>query len=139
MPRLAASRTGEPITPREEEVLEIAGYARTLEDSGLLYEMPAPVARAFRLLLSELAQGHGVAIVRYGRELSTQQAADLLGVSRPFLTRMIDRGELPASKVGTHRRVALDDVLRYREERGEKRRSILRDMVAEGQRLGLEL
>jgi excisionase family DNA binding protein len=138
MPKLAENRTGEPIKPSEDEALEIGKYAERIEQSGFLFEMPAVLAKAVRLLMSELGRGHGVAIVPYGRELTTQQAADLLGVSRPFLIQLVDRGDLTAVMVGTHRRIALDDVLRYKEQRSDERRRILRDLTSEGQRIGLE-
>ena len=63
--------------------------------------------------------------------LTTQQAADLLGVSRPTLVRLIDQGDIPADRIGTRRRLSLDDVLKYREVRRSKQYEALREMSDE--------
>jgi excisionase family DNA binding protein len=138
MPKLGAHRTGDPITPSPDEVPALEKYQELVENSGFLEEMPPTAARAVRVVLKELAAGRGVAIVPYGEYLSTQQAANLLAVSRPFVTRLVDSGELPSILVGKHRRVALEDLLRYREERSDSRRRILRNLTADGQAMGLD-
>lgn len=100
-------------------------------------------------ILEEIAEGHGVAVHRMDdEELTTSQAADLLGMSRPTLIDLLEKGEMPYRMVGTHRRVRRSDVLAYRErtERGgssaeerprEDRLRGLREMAEYTESLGL--
>jgi excisionase family DNA binding protein len=83
----------------------------------------------------EMRRGNRVSLLSFGRLLTTQQAAELLGMSRPYLIRLLERGELPYEMVGTHRRIELDDVLRYRQERYERRRAALREILQEAESL----
>ncbi len=84
----------------------------------------------------ELAGGNQVTLVPVGRMLTTRQAAELLNVSRPFLIQLLERGEIPFEMVGTHRRIPLEAVLRYRAERSARRRAVLRELSAEADELG---
>ncbi len=83
----------------------------------------------------ELRRGNRVSLLSFGQLLTTQQAAELLGMSRPYLVRLLERDELPYEMVGTHRRIALEDVLRYRRERSERRRAALRDLLQDADSL----
>lgn len=85
--------------------------------------LPGLALELLKAILEELSRGEQPAIVTKTREVSTQEAADLLHVSRPFLVKLLEEGTIPHRKIGTHRRVRLADVLAYREamcrQRGE--------------------
>ncbi|SFD14688.1 helix-turn-helix domain-containing protein [Tropicimonas isoalkanivorans] len=81
-------------------------------------------------VLSVVARGDTLTLVPLSRRLTTQEAADLLNVSRPFLVKLIDRKELDHVMVGTHRRLSLRDVLDYKARRSEGRKSALSEMQA---------
>jgi excisionase family DNA binding protein len=101
-------------------------------------ELPAAAARLLKELLREMGAGHAVTLVPIDSEITTQQAADLLNVSRPYVVGLIDQGKLPARMVGPQRRIRLADVLAYKAESKGKARDALREMVAIDQELGLE-
>jgi excisionase family DNA binding protein len=88
-------------------------------------------------LLTATAEGDEATVVRSPRELTTQQAANVLNVSRPTVVKLIDDGVLPARKVGSHRRVALTDLLAFRQEVVAKRRAALDEMTTDAEELGL--
>lgn len=99
--------------------------------------VPGPLALLLRQVLEPLSRGDGVAVVAMGRELTPREAAGLLNVSRQHFTRLLDMGELPFRRVGSHRRVRLEDVLAYRRRRDEERRSALDELVRASEDLDL--
>lgn len=96
--------------------------------------------RAYRLLLdvlSHMAEGNTVTLVPAHAELTTQQAADLLNVSRPFLVQRLENGDIPHHKVGKHRRIRSKDIISYKHKIDANRHKVLDDLAAEAQELGL--
>ncbi|MEJ1962256.1 MAG: helix-turn-helix domain-containing protein [Gammaproteobacteria bacterium] len=102
-------------------------------------EIEIPV-RALRLLVDILAQmgeGRGVTILPIKAELTTQQAANVLNVSRPYLVNLLERKELPFRKVGKHRRVPLESLLAYQQEARKKQEAALDALAKQAQELGM--
>ena len=88
-------------------------------------------------VLSKMSDGKSVDIVAEDAELSTQRAADILNVSRPFIIKLLEQGRIPFKKVGKHRRILLHDVLRVKEQQNKVRESQLEKLVKDSQILGL--
>lgn len=88
-------------------------------------------------ILDEVAQGHAVQLVLLHAELRTQEAANLLGVSRPHLVKLLEKGAVPHWKVGTQRRVRLQDVRAYRDQRDAGRQQAMQELADLDQELGL--
>jgi excisionase family DNA binding protein len=100
--------------------------------------LPAAVVRLLGALLTELAKGNAVTLMPHHAELTTQEAADLLNVSRPFLVGLLESGQLPFHKVGTHRRVRFSDLMIYKRRRDAESEEALRELAALSQELKLD-
>src|SRR5205085_8294176 len=108
-----------------------------IEGSNEVVTLPASAVRLLAELLAQLSRGAAVTVVPTHAELTTQQAADFLDVSRPFLVARLEAGEIPFRKVGAHRRVLLEDLVVYKQEMYAKRRETLKELTQLGQDLGM--
>ena len=108
-----------------------------LEPSGESITLPRPVALALREVLENAPAGQSISIVPEHTEITTQQAADLLNVSRPYVVKLIDEGALPGHKVGAHRRVYASDVEEYKRAREITTRKAADELAALTEEMGL--
>ncbi len=100
--------------------------------------VPVEVLRLFAGVLKQLAEGNAITIVPYDKELTTQQAADILNVSRPYLVKqLLDRGEIRFHRVGNRRRIRFQDLMTYRKRDHERRERIAEELTREAEGLGL--
>jgi excisionase family DNA binding protein len=100
-------------------------------------DIPVAAVRLLADILAEMAQGNAVALLPVRAELTTQQAADLLKVSRPFLVEQLEKNALPYRKVGTHRRILFDDLMAYKRTMDGNRLQALDELAGQAQELGM--
>ena len=125
-----AGRFAELVTALEAS----SGAALTI--NGETIDLPPAVAEALLQVVDAMRRGLAVTVAPQDQRLTTQEAADMLGISRPTLVRMLEAGEIPFEKVRRHRRLFLTDVLEFRERQRRAANEALSDMVADAQAMG---
>lgn len=118
---------------------EEAQSIRVIDQAGEHEAVRVPTA-AYRLLidiLAQMAQGNAVSLIPVHAELTTQEAADMLNVSRPYLVKLLDGGKIPFHKVGTHRRVFYRDLVQFRNQINTDRLKALEELTAQAQELNM--
>lgn len=108
------------------------------ETAGPMISLPASAIELLQQILAELANGNAVTVAPKHSYVTTQQAADMLNVSRPFLVGLLDHRAIPFKRVGNRRRIRLDDVLAYKRRDEMHREALLDELTAEAEDLGLE-
>ena len=108
-----------------------------LVEIGMEIEMSADAGRTLAEVFLQMAEGSAVAVMPMKAEMTTQAAANLLHVSRPYLISLLDTGQIPSRKVGTHRRVLREDVAAYKARIDDARLATLQELAAQAQELGM--
>lgn len=145
----SSARIG-PVAPTEhdsrlarESSRRLSPYAkkdlrvRVTDGDGPDIELPAAAVQLLVHLLTQMAEGNAITLMPIHAELTTQQAADVLNVSRPFLVDQLENGLIPFRKVGSHRRLRLKDVLAYKQSMDRNRRQALDELAAQAQELNM--
>src|SRR3954454_648607 len=156
----AAARTMEgqirrmtPIAAPPDQQAEVAALFKALEGmsharlrrgpkcklvgpTGETIVLPESVFYVLERVAEVMARGDSITVVPVGREVTTQQAADLLNVSRQYLVRLLDEKRIPFTKTGKHRRLRIEDVLVFKENRDRNRRAGMRELSQLTQELG---
>jgi excisionase family DNA binding protein len=118
----------------EEYLLRQTGsFAELVSPDGTRRAIPAEIFRALEQVANALASGKGVTVAPYSTLLTTQEAADFLGISRPTLVKLLDGGEMEFEKRNRHRKVTLRALVDYQERSRQARRSALEEFTRESQ------
>ena len=108
-----------------------------LIDGDIDVKVPVSAIHMLVDILSQMAQGNAVSLVPVHAELTTQQAADMLNVSRPHLVRLLESGVIKFHKTGRHRRIRFDDLMEYMGRMDEESREAADELTAQAQELGM--
>lgn len=141
-----------PITALPKERSEVDALRRILDAAALVVPaaprcelrgpmgetipLPASVFYLLKQVVDVMAQGDAITIVPVGRELTTQQAADVLNVSRQYLVRLLDDRRIPFRRTGKHRRLKIEDVLAFKADRDRERKAVLDELAGMSQEFG---
>lgn len=121
------------IQQMEEYLAANSSRAALVDPDGVARPIPDEIFRALEQVANALANGNGVTVAPYRMLMTTQQAADFLGISRPTFVKLLERGEVPFDLRGRHRKVALRDVVDYQERSHRERGAALDDIARAGQ------
>ena len=150
---MATANRNPPRLPNEDEIAQAREASRQLarllpddmqplrlvtdDNRHEMISFPPGALRLFIDMLTQLGQGRAITLVPQRAELTTQEVADYLNVSRPYVVKLIEEEKLPARKVGTRRRVAFEHLLRYDEQQRAQSRAALDELARIDQELGL--
>jgi len=142
-----------PVAAPPEQRAEVVALSRALEGiahppkrrapkcqlvgpGGETLPIPESVFYMLERVVEVMARGDAITVVPVGKVITTQQAANILNVSRQYLVRLLDEGKIPFGKTGKHRRLRIEDVLAFKEQRDKDRRAGLRDLSRLTQEFG---
>jgi excisionase family DNA binding protein len=131
------SSSDERLLVRVQQVLQERKRPALVSSSGEQIEFPDALFDWMVHAVDQMSVGKSAALIPEHDLLTTQAAANVLGVSRPHLVKMLEAGEIPFEKVGTHRRIRFGDVMSYARSRSERRRAALSEWTAEVEAAGL--
>lgn len=141
----------ETFVPTEEESERAKNFSRIIakefaseesitiqrEDGDESIEIPRQVFNVLLRVLAVMSEGKAFSLIPMDKELTTQQAADILNVSRPYLNKILDLGDIPHRKVGRNRRVKFSDLMEYKNTQDQKSEAALQEMADQAQELDL--
>ncbi len=116
---------------------EREGVKIRIQESGTDITVPRKALELLQFILSSMAQGKAVSLIPSDSEVTTQQAADMLNVSRPHLVKLLEQGALPHKKVGSHRRILLEDLLAYEAKQAKIREHQLQLLAEQAQEFNM--
>ncbi|HFA49062.1 MAG TPA: helix-turn-helix domain-containing protein [Bacteroidetes bacterium] len=120
------------VLKKKQKVVELR-----IQESDEVVTIPLKAFILLKSIVSNMAQGKSFALIPSDAEISTQQAAEILNVSRPHVVKLLEKGEIPFRKAGTHRRIQLNDLLEYEAKLKSERRKHLDYIAKEAQKLNL--
>jgi len=139
-----------PVLPTQQDTVLAAEASRELSalrnvesnlrvqlDDGKVLTLPRAATRLLHHLLTEMSQGNAVTLIPVHAELTTQEAADHMNVSRPFLISLLEKGQIPFRLVGKHRRVKFSELESYRKAAEDARSKVMEELAAQSQELGM--
>ena len=136
--------TNKDVVLAEESGRKLSAYIRSTKKPAIqlvkkgrgseTFMLPASALHLLMAILSQMAHGNAVTILPVHAEFTTQEAADLLNVSRPFLVNLLEKGKIPFRRVGSRRRILAKDILRYKQDIDKKRLDVLEELANEAQK-----
>ena len=126
-----ATRASQVLAPKAEEKLKIK------LDDGTELTLPKAATRLLHHILTQMSLGHAVTLIPIHAELTTQEAADYLNVSSPFLIKLLETNRIPFHMVGTHRRVKFTELEAFRRRAEQERRVAMQELTDQAQELGM--
>jgi len=124
--------TSKRMTKGDSNYIKIA-----IEGKGEFLKIPKKAMILLFEIMKNMAEGKSLTLIPSDSEVSTQQAADMLNVSRPHLVKLLEEGQIPFKKVGSHRRIELKDILAYEEQQKKNRKEQLDFLSQQAQELNL--
>lgn len=108
-----------------------------IEETHEKIKIPIAALKLLAKILKVTSQGKPISIVPIATEMTTQAAAEMLGCSRPYLVKLLEKGEIEHTKIGRHRRVKFEDIQNYKKEMKEKQKALINKMIKDSEDLGL--
>jgi len=136
---LGNSASSESVVAQEKEAQTFKELERILQTEGSKVKLLGANGEQIDIpeSLHQVLHHVVISIIPENCEMTTQQAADFLNVSRPYLIKLLEQGEIPHIKLGTHRRVPFQDLMKYKEQRDSKRRQAVQELIEMSQEAGL--
>ena len=126
-----ATRASQVLAPKVEAELKIK------LDDGTELTLPRAATRLLHYLLTQMSLGNAVTLIPIHAELTTQEAADYLNVSRPYLIKLLNAQRIPYHMAGTHRRIRFTDLEAYRKNAEKEREAAMQELAKQAQELGM--
>ena len=123
---------------RADKIALFSENENHITETTTVLELPPKVLKFMARTLGAMAEGKTSLLIPQGKELTTVEAAHLLNVSRPYLTKLLKAGKIEYSVVGSHRRVKYDDLMKYRDQMRQEQDKAMQALIEQSQELGLE-